>query len=506
MTAGKVYLVGAGPGDPGLITVRGVQLLEQADCVLYDSLANESLLEHARADAELVSVGKRSGAHSFTQDQINRLIVSKAREGRIVVRLKGGDPCMFGRGSEEAAALAQAGIEFEIVPGVTSAIAAAEYAAVMLTDRQYNSQVMFVTGHEAEGKLESGIDWDLLARFRGSIVFYMGLGSLASITAELLSHSAGGDLPVCVIENATLPQQRVVHGTLSDICRVVAEAAIGSPALVVVGRAARGEPSIDWFARRPLRGLRIVVTRDARANREFTAEIAALGGTAIAFESMRFRQLTDGDAFIAVLAELSSYDWLAFTSGRGVETFFDAVGGFHKDARVLGGIKVACVGTETAKALSARGVQADFVPEVSTGVALAKELMAAFDLSGKRILLLRSALAEPEMAELLTTFGAVVNDVACYTSEPAGSDATAVRRMIETGQVDWLTFTSGSAVRAFLAAVDTGLMAEGRCKVASIGPVTSAQIAGCGLKVDAEATEASTSGILRAIMQAEGRV
>jgi uroporphyrinogen III methyltransferase / synthase len=505
MATGKVYLVGAGPGDAGLITVRGAELLAAADCVLYDSLANETLLASARADAELISVGKRSGAHSFTQDQINSLLVEKAREHRILVRLKGGDPCVFGRGGEEARTLADAGIDFEIVPGVTAAIAAAEYAGMMLTDRQYSSQLLFVTGHEAPGKTESGIDWELLARFRGSIAFYMGLAALRTICSEFLARDAERDLPVCVIESATLPGQRVVRGTISDISEKVTQANIGSPALIIVGKAAAGEPALDWFARRPLRGLRIVLTRDASGNSEFAAEVSALGGMAVPFESMRFRRLTGSDSFIAALATLSSYDWLVFTSARGVDAFFESIADFGKDARVLGGVRLACVGAETGGSLARFGLRPDFVPSVSTGLDLAKQLIAAMDITGNRFLLLRSALAEPGMADLLKAAGASVDDVACYTSEPAGTDGSELAESLKAGAIDWVTFTSGSAVRAFLAAVDPAQLRTGKARIASIGPVTSAELVRRGLTVAAEAKEHTTGGMLTAIIEAEGR-
>lgn len=504
MTPGKVYLVGAGPGDEGLITLRGVQLLGLADCVLYDSLANGSLLAHARSGAELICVGKRSGAHSYTQTDINSLLVEKARQYQHVVRLKGGDPCIFGRGGEEARFLADAGIDFELVPGVTSAIAAAEYAGIMLTDREYASQVLFVTGHEAPGKSASGIDWDILARFRGSIAFYMGLAGLGSIVSELSARGADPALPVCIIENATLPQQRVVRGTLADICDIAAKAAVASPALIIVGRAAKGDNRLDWFARRPLRGLRIVATRDEHANRDFAAAIVSHGGIPITFNSIRFKPLTDSDAYLAAIASLSSYAWLIFTSPRGVEAFTASVAAFGKDARVLGGVKVACVGKETARSLAAFGVKADFVSTVSTGADLAMQLIAAYDITARRILLLRSAIAEPAIADILKAAGAAVDDVPAYVTEPAGADATALCASLAAGKVDWVTFTSGSAVRSVLASVDMAMLRD-KVKLASIGPVTSAELRKHGLDVYAEATDASPEGILAAIAAVEAR-
>jgi uroporphyrinogen III methyltransferase/synthase len=505
MIFGKVYLVGAGPGHAGLITVRGAELLACADCVLYDSLANMALLAKTRPGAELISVGKRSGAHSLSQGQINELLISKAKQHKTVVRLKGGDPCIFGRGAEEARALADAGIYFEIVPGVTSAIAAAEYAGVMLTDRDYSSQVIFVTGHEAQGKETSGIDWDALARFKGSIAFYMGLGNLSLIVSEFLTRGTHAQTPVCIIENATLPRQRVLRGTLSDIVAASADAGIGSPAIIIVGKAAAGQPRLDWFARLPLKGLRIATTRDAQGNSQFGQKVAALGGIAIPFETIRFKSLIDSNEFIAALARLSKYDWLIFTSHRGVEAFFESVTGFGKDARALGRTKVACVGDETAAALARFGIRADFVPTVFTGIDLAKQLIAAFDVTGKRMLLLRSAIAEPDLADLLKAADAVVDDVACYTSQPAAGDAVAIKEAITAGQVDWITFTSGSAARSFFTVVDASLLHGGKTKVASIGPVTSAELRKYGITVAAEAKDSTVDGILVAIIEVEGR-
>ncbi len=505
MSVGKVYLVGAGPGEPGLITVRGAELLEQADCVVYDSLANAALLERARAGAELISVGKRSGAHSYTQPQINELLIRKAGQHKVIVRLKGGDPCIFGRAAEEARALVWAQVEFEIVPGVTAAIAAAEYAGVMLTDRDHSSQVLFVTGHEAEGKETSGIDWDLLGRFNGSIAFYMGLGSLSDIAEKLVRSGMPEATPVCIVENATLPEQRVVRGSLSDISAKAADAGIGSPAIIVIGRAAEGDVKLDWFSRCPLKGMRILVTRDAHGNKLFSRKVASLGGMAVCLETIRFKRLTESGEFVAALAALSSYDWLVFTSERGVDAFFESVAAFGKDARVLGRVKVACVGSETAGSLARFGVRADFVPTAFTGIDLAKQLIETFDIAGKRMLLLRSAIAEPALADLLKAAGASVDDVACYTSQPAGADAAGVIASLKKDEIDWVTFTSGSAVRAFLGAVDAQLLSGGRAKVASIGPVTSAELLNRGVAVAAEAKESTIDGILAAIIEAKGQ-
>ncbi|HSV26679.1 MAG TPA: uroporphyrinogen-III C-methyltransferase [Sedimentisphaerales bacterium] len=504
MSVGRVYLVGAGPGEPGLITLRGAELLEQADCVIYDSLANAALLERVPARAELINVGKRSGAHSFTQSQINELLIRKAAEHRAIVRLKGGDPGIFGRAAEEARALAGAGIDFEIVPGVTAATAAAEYAGVVLTDRDHSSQVLFVTGREAEGKETSGIDWDILARFSGSIAFYMGVGNLGDITARLLEKGMAGTVPVCIVENATFPQQRVVRGCLSDIVAKAADAAVASPAIIIIGRAAAGDASLDWFSRRPLKGMRILLTRDVRGNRLSAEKVRALGGVPVCFETIRFKRLTEQKEFIAAIARLASYDWLVFTSERGVEAFFESIAAFGRDARVLGHIKVACVGTETSSCLARFGVRADFIPTVFTGAELARQLIQTFDVADRRMLLLRSAISEPALADLLKAAGANVDDIACYTSQPAESDPAGIIASLKQGGIDWVTFTSSSAVRGFFAAVEPALLRGSRAKVASIGPVTSSQLHEYGAAVTAEAAASTFDGLLAAIVQSGG--
>ncbi len=500
---GFVYLVGAGPGRADLITLRGAELIRIADCILCDKLANPALLERARPDAQIVHVPKRIGAGSFTQDQINQLLVSKALEGKVVVRLKGGDPCIFGRVTEEVVALNEAGVGFEIVPGVTAAIAASEYTGIMLTDRRYSSQVAFITGREADGKEDTNIDWDVLARFPGTLVFYMGIGALGMIAEQLAAHGRAADTPVALIANATLPSQRVVRAPLSGIVEMCEREKIEPPALIIVGAAAGGDDELNWFMRQPLFGKTIVTTRDAAGNAEFAKKILDRGGRPVEFATIAIQPLTDSNEFLRTLTHLADYHWVIFTSPNGVKVFFDAMTALGKDARVFAANKLATLGAKTAAALAQYGIKADFVPTVFTGRELGWQLVAFANLNGKKVLSLRSELATDDLVDVLQKGGAVVEDVPLYTAVPKTGDAEALRRQIEDGQIDWLTFASPSAARNFFDAIAPETVNAGRAKVASIGPVTSEQLKKLGVRVDLTASEYTTDGLLDAIEAAE---
>jgi len=325
MRKGFVYLVGAGPGKADLITVRGAEVLKAAECVIYDKLANPSLLQYVNKDVEIIHVPKRIGEGSCTQDEINKVLAEKALAGKMVVRLKGGDPCIFGRVAEELAVLIEAGVDFEIVPGVTAAVAVSSYTGIMLTDREYSSQVTFITGREAEGKEGTNIDWDVLARFPGTIVFYMGMGTLESTARNLIENGKPGDTPAAVVANATFPTQRVVRAPLERINETCEQQKIKPPAIVVIGAAAASDTRFDWFTKRSLFGRSIVMTRDAAGNANFAAKIIERGGNPLEFETIRIKPLTDSNDFLQVLTKISQYDWVVFTSGNGVTTFFDAL-------------------------------------------------------------------------------------------------------------------------------------------------------------------------------------
>ncbi|UCE47585.1 MAG: uroporphyrinogen-III C-methyltransferase, partial [Phycisphaerales bacterium] len=366
MKKGFVYLVGAGPGRADLITVRGAEILKSADCVLCDKLANSALMRFARKDTELLHVPKRTAEGGSTQDEINRLIVEKALEGKTVVRLKGGDPCIFGRASDELAVLNEAGIGFEIVPGVTAGVGMAAYAGIMLTDREHSSQVIFVTGHEATGRQDTAIDWDVLGRFHGTIVFYMGIGNLDSIAERLIENGMSEDTPAALVANATFPTQRVVKAKLGTIKRECELQKVEPPALVVVGAVADSDDQINWFMRKTLFGKSIVITRDKAGNADFAGKIIDRGGNPVELPTIRIEPRTDSNEFLQALSKFSKYDWIIFTSGNGVTTFFEALDGLGKDARVFGSAKVAAIGSKTAERLAHFGLRADFVPDVFT--------------------------------------------------------------------------------------------------------------------------------------------
>jgi len=496
---GKVYLVGAGPGRADLITVRGAEVLKSADCVIYDKLVNPDLLNYTRPGAEIIHVPKRIGAASFTQEEINKLLVEKASGGQIVVRLKGGDPCIFARTAEEAKVLAEAGIDFEIVPGITAGIAAGAYAGIMLTGRSYSSQVVFVTGREAEGKQKSNIDWHLLAKFGGTIVFYMGMANLDFIADELIRNGMGKETPAVVIADVSLPSQRLVRASLRQISKKCKAEGIGPPAVVVIGTAAESEAGLSWFMKKPLFGKAIVVTRDEKGNADFAAKIIAEGGNPIKFATMKIRPLTQSNRFLRVFTKLAEYDWIIFTSVNGVTIFFDCLQNLKKDSRVFGSAKIAAIGSETAGRLSEFGIRADFVPNVFTGAELGKQLIGFANLQGRKVLLLRSQLASNELAELLIQAKAEVDDVAVYTVVTEKSECRWLIEKIAAGQIDWLTFASPSSVRGFFEQIPSEVVNSSNVKVASIGPVTSEELKNLGVRVDVQATEHTTDGLLAAI-------
>jgi uroporphyrinogen III methyltransferase/synthase len=496
---GFVYLVGAGPGRADLITVRGAEVLKSADCIIYDRLANPALLKFARGDAEIIAVPKRAGKARCTQPEINELLLEKARGRRIVVRLKGGDPCIFGRCTEEAAALAEAGIDFEIVPGVTAAVAAAGYTGIILTDREYSSQVIFVTGHEAPQKQESSIDWDLLAKFRGAIVFYMAVGRLDSIAKRLMKNGASKDTPAAVIADATLPTQRVVKAPLSRIADTCKQRQVEPPSIIVIGTAAESDARLSWFMKKPLFGKSIVVTRDERGNAKFTEKILERGGHPVELATIKMVPLTRKNKFVKTLTRLSQYDWIVFTSANGVTLFFDSVQKLEKDARVFAGAKVAAIGTETGNSLRSFGINADFVPSVFTSEQLGRQLIRRANVKAKRVLLLRSEQASERLVELLQKAGAEVDDVALYRVATKKGKSQRLAEKIGADAVDWVTFASPSSARGFLEQIEPDLVNSSRTRVASIGPVTSQQLRDLGVKVDVEAAEHTLDGLLAAI-------
>ena len=501
MKYGKVYLVGAGPGDSRLITLRAVELIKTADCVIYDGLVNPALLRYAPPTAELISVRKRTGSKPCDQETINKLIVEKAQQGKRVVRLKGGDPGMFGRAAEEVKSCADAGVEFEIVPGITAGLAAAQYCGIFLSDRAHSSQVLFVTGHEAAGKQQSNIDFALLAKFSGSIVFYMAMGRLAEITAKLIENGKPADTPTAVVANATLPTQRLVKAPLDQIAAECEQQRVKAPAIIMIGQVAESNARFNWFMNQPLFGQNIVITRDIRGNAVFADNILAQGGNPIQFDSIEICDLTAAGNVQTVLQNLEDFDWIIFTSANGVRATFEALDKMGKDARSFAQAKVACIGSETTACLERFRIKADFVPTVYTSSQLAEQLARHTSIENKKIVLLRSAAAPKDLADALTESGAAVEDIGVYTVEPRKNEPTGLIEQIKAGKIDWLTFTSPSTVKAFFDKITPQLVKAHGVKVASIGPVTTEQLKKLGVNVNAQVKPHTIDGLIDALIK-----
>ncbi|MBM4103274.1 MAG: uroporphyrinogen-III C-methyltransferase [Planctomycetes bacterium] len=493
-----VYLVGAGPGDAELITLKGLRCLSEAECVIYDGLVNPSLLDYAPPAAEKIAVAKRGGRDSIPQEQINDLLIHHAMLGKTVVRLKGGDPTIFARASEEVRTLQKAGIGFEIVPGITAGVAAAEYTGIFLTDRDISSQVLFVTGHPAADKDFEDIDWDFAARFRGSLVLYMAMGSLDKIARRLISAGKFPDTPAVVIQNATLPDQKFAKGTLENIAGVCESQNISAPAVVILGKAAQSDPAGQWFMKKPLFGKTIVITRDIIGNLRLEQLLLRQAANVINFPCIELQGPIESSPLKHAIRDLGDYDWIVFTSSHGVEFMFQSLQKAGKDSRAFGSAKIACIGDRTAEALSQYGLCADFVPTKFTAQSLAEELAAQYDLRRKNILLLRSAIASNELADNLRQKNAAIEDIRIYTAVPLTQDEAKKQELvdlIQTGRVDWITFTSSSTVDGFLQNVDIEIIRQANVKLASIGPETTKKLESLGLNAGLEAAPHTAEGL-----------
>ena len=492
-------LVGAGPGDPGLITADALNWLAQADAVLYDRLANPSFLAGCRSGAELIYVGKGPGAHAMTQEQINELLVKKTGEGKLVVRLKGGDPLIFGRGGEEADALVDAGLPFRIVPGVTAAIAAGACAGIPLTDRRLASTVTFITGHEDPTKDESAINYDALAKL-DTLVFYMGVGNLPAIAGRLISSGRSADTPVALVQNATLPNQRTVVATLATAAEAAEANKVRPPALLIVGNVVRLRQKLAWKENLPLFGRGVLVTRTREQASKLTDHLTACGANVIECPTIEVHPPADFSGLDKALAEIKSFDWLVLTSPNGVGGLLARMKHLGLDGRNLGAVRIAAVGPATADALNENFLHADLMPETFTTQALGKALAGQVP-KGSKVLLARADIATNELPDSLRLAGAeVVEAVAYRTVRPAGLPEDALRAL-SAGKADWVTFTSSSTAENFLALVkDAGVDLAG-LKLASIGPVTTETLVAAGLKPTVEARKHTIPGLVRAILE-----
>jgi uroporphyrinogen III methyltransferase/synthase len=498
---GKVYLVGAGPGDPELITAKGLRCIAEADVLIYDYLAAKALLRHARNDCELIYVGKKGGDHTLSQDGINALIAEKARDGNIVTRLKGGDPFIFGRGGEEAEILVQAGISFDIVPGVTSAIAAPAYAGIPLTHRQYTSTVAFITGHEDPTKDESNIDWQSLATGIGTLVFLMGVKNLPKIVERLRKHGRDSQTPVALVRWGTTTRQKTVTGTLEHIVERADKAGIKAPAIIVVGEVVNLRNTLQWFEKRPLLGKRIVVTRARAQASDLVQRLSLLGAECIECPTIEVVAPDSWKALDQALEALNTYQWLVFTSVNGVQFFFDRLFKNGLDTRALGHLKTAAIGPVTARRMRRFGLNTDIMPESYQ----AESVVEAFSkqpIDGTKVLLPRAKEARPILPLELERMGARVDEVTAYQTIQSTEGSKDLIEQLHLGRIDMVTFTSSSTVRNFKALLpeesSDALMAL--VTVASIGPITAETAETLGLKSQIVAKEYTIDGLCNAII------
>ncbi|HEV8215965.1 MAG TPA: uroporphyrinogen-III C-methyltransferase [Gemmatimonadaceae bacterium] len=499
---GMVYLVGAGPGDPGLLTLRGGELLVTCDAIVYDALANPALLALAEATdreqpIELYDVGKRGGSgESARQDSINELLVRLAREGKRVVRLKGGDPFVFGRGSEEAEALAREGLRFEVVPGVTAGIAAPAYAGIPVTHRGVSTSVTFVTGHEDPAKESAGVDWSALARAGGTIVLYMGVKTLPRISQSLIAGGMSPATPAAAVQWGTYPRQRTVTATVGTLSEAIEREAISAPVITVIGPVVSLRETIAWFDRRPLFGKTIVVTRARSQSATLSGRLAALGADVVEIPATRIEPVESPEVAESI-GHLSDYRWVIFTSQNAVGFFWSALRASGRDTRALAGIKVAAVGPATADALLDVGIATDLSPDRFVAEGLLDALRDRRDIRGARVLYAAAEGARDVLPEGLAELGASVDRVHLYRTVANTDGADELKRRIAAG-VDLVTFTSASSVAAFADAV--GHDAAAAVRGASIGPVTTSAARALGVDVVVEATDSTIPGLVSAVV------
>jgi uroporphyrinogen III methyltransferase/synthase len=502
MIKAKVYLVGAGPGDPGLITVKGKECIQTADVIIYDYLAAPALLNYAPKKAEIIYVGKKGGDHTLSQDGINGLIVEKARAGFRVCRLKGGDPFIFGRGGEEAEVLQAQNIPFEIVPGVTSAIAAAAYAGIPLTHRKLTATLAFVTGHEDPHKEESSVDWESLGRGIGTLVFFMGVKNLPDITQKLIAHGKSPATPVALIRWGTTPGQQTVIGTLDDIAERVQKAGLKAPAIIVVGEVVRLRDKLKWFETRPLLGKRIVVTRAREQASDLVKRLAELGAECLQYPTINVIPAQDVTPLDDAINRLATYDWIVFTSVNGVKFFFERLFELDQDVRALNSLQTAAIGPVTSQRLREFGLKSDIIPKNYRAEAVV-EAFRKENLQGKKILLPRAAEARPVLPVELRKMGAAVDEVTTYLTEKVADRADLLIEQLTDKQIDLITFTSSSTVKNFKALLPPGNFKEllDGVTIASIGPITTDTAAELGFDVHITARTYTIAGLCNAIVK-----
>ncbi len=504
---GTVHLVGAGPGDAGLLTLRGAELLGRADVVVYDALVNPDLLRLAPKTAEMIYGGKRSRDHSIPQEDLNQLLVAKAKEGKTVVRLKGGDPYIFGRGGEEAEELAEAGVPFEVVPGISSTVAAPNYAGIPLTHRDFCSTYQVITGHEDPTKPDSGLDWAQIARMPGTKVVLMGVERIRRIAAELVANGMAAKTPVAMVRWGTTGRQKTITGTLTTIADVVDAEKFTAPAVTIIGDVVSLRKKLNWFERRPLFGRRVVVTRTREQASQLSRQLAEQGAEVMEIPTIKVVPPEDRQPLVEAMGALGEYDWVVFTSPNGVTAFFEYFFKAFDDIRVIGRLRFAAVGPATAAKLKELHLAVDAMPEEYIASKVAAAIAKVDGVENLRILCLRAEVAGPDLVAKLEELGAIVDDVACYRTVPETEDITgAAAKLVEEG-ADWVTFTSASTVENFHARFDLPALLKRfpSLKTLSIGPETSKALAALGLEPTAEAKPHNLDGMVKALERAAAK-
>jgi len=503
-SAGTVYLVGAGPGDAGLLTLRGAELLGRADVVVYDALVNPDLLRLAPKSAEVIYGGKRAKDHSIPQDELNQLLVAKAREGKCVVRLKGGDPYIFGRGGEEAEELADAGIHFEVVPGISSIVAGPNYAGIPLTHREHCSSFTVITGHEDPAKSETALDYAQLARTPGTKVILMGVERIGPIAESLIAHGMDKATPVGMVRWGTTGRQQSIEGTLGNIAALVAEKKFTAPAVTIIGGVVNLRSKLNWFEHRPLFGRRIVVTRTREQASQLSRQLLEFGAEVLEIPTIKIEPPDERQALVEAIQGIGEYDWLVFTSPNGVTSFFDYFFKAFDDVRAIGNIRIAAVGPATAAKLKELHLSVDVTPDAYVAKEIATALKKFESIENLRFLIARAQVANPELPKALEDMGAIVDDVAVYKTVPETEDRNGAAATLLEGGADWITFTSSSTVENFHARFDLPKLLKQfpKTKLASIGPETTKAIKALDLKPDLEAKSHTIDGLANALLAA----
>ncbi len=499
MKKGKVYLTGAGPGAKDLISLKAIEKIKIADVIIYDYLANNKFLDFAKKDAEIIYVGKQGGCHTLKQEEINKLIIQKAKEGKNVVRLKGGDPYIFGRGGEEAEELVEENIEFEVIPGITAASAATAYAGIPLTHRDFTASVAFITGHEREDSEYSKIHWDKIATGIGTIVFYMGVKNLPYIVEKLIENGRAPETPVALIRWGTMPYQETVTGTLSNIVDIVKEKNLKPPAIIVVGEVVKLREKLRWFDTKPLFGKKIIVTRAREQASTLVEILEEEGAYVIEFPTIEIVEPEDYSELDKAIKNIKTYDWLIFTSVNGVKFFLNRLKYHKKDVRVLDGINICAIGPKTAETFEKFGIIPDFIPEKYQAEYIIEGL-EKIGINGKKFLLPRAKVAREILPKKIRELGGNIDVVTVYETKMPDTKKDEVIDMLKNNEIDYITFTSSSTVKNFIEMIENKIELLKNVKLVSIGPITSDTIKSFGLTPSIEAKKYTIEGLKEAIL------